>query len=227
VQFLTPEYSTAPGELVPYGFMAWEKTWLYRMRDCYAVPWKLNDEEIKMEEIPARAFDSPEEKRRVAAILEQYNADLTLTREEDDAFRQIAQERARRHPLRTFLWIPAARFIAIWFTPRIELLPISGNVFPLAKMRELDPEDQEFTILLFLVNVFYLGLGAWGALRLWRSSAAVRPVVAFLILFLLLRTVFLTTLETPEPRYVLVCFPAVIALGSQLFAGKPAPRSSA
>src|SRR5215471_460576 len=226
VQFLTPKYSTAPGELVPYGFMAWEKTWLYRMRDCYAVPWKLNDEEIKMEEIPARAFDSPEEKRRVAAILEQYNADLTLTREEDDAFGQIAQERTRRHPLRAFLWIPAARFIAIWFTPRIELLPISGNVFPLAKMRELDPEDQEFTILLFFINVFYLGLGAWGARRLWRSSSAVRPLVAFLILFLLLRTAFLTTLETPEPRYVLVCFPVVIALGAQLFAGKPERQPS-
>jgi len=27
------------GELVPYGFMAWEKTWLYRVRDCYLVPW--------------------------------------------------------------------------------------------------------------------------------------------------------------------------------------------
>jgi hypothetical protein len=29
----------------------------------------------------------------------------------------------------------------------------------------------------------------------------------------------LTTLETPEPRYVLVCFPALIALGAQIFAG--------
>jgi len=29
------ENSNLPGELVPYGFMAWEKTWLYRVRDCY------------------------------------------------------------------------------------------------------------------------------------------------------------------------------------------------
>jgi len=33
-----------------------------------------------------------------------------------------------------------------------------------------------------------------------------------------LRTLFLSTLETPEPRYVLVCFPLLIALGAQLFA---------
>jgi hypothetical protein len=34
-----------------------------------------------------------------------------------------------------------------------------------------------------------------------------------------LRTAFLTKLETPEPRYVLVCFPLLIALGAQIFAG--------
>jgi hypothetical protein len=38
VQFLAPKNSNLPGELVPYGFMAWEKTWLYRVKDCYLVP---------------------------------------------------------------------------------------------------------------------------------------------------------------------------------------------
>jgi hypothetical protein len=36
--------------------------------------------------------------------------------------------------------------------------------------------------------------------------------------FVLLRTAFLTTLETPEPRYVLVCYPALMALAAQVFA---------
>ncbi|HKW32885.1 MAG TPA: hypothetical protein VJN92_07765 [Candidatus Acidoferrum sp.] len=226
VQFLTPKYSTLPGEVVPYGFMAWEKTWLYRMRDCYLVPWKLNEESINVDEIPDRAFDSPKEKQRVAAILEQYNEELTLTQQEDDAFGQIARERASRRPLRTYVGIPVARAVVIWFTPRIELLPISGNVFPLAEMHDTDPADQGFTILLFFLNIIYVGLGIWGGAKLWRSAAAVRPAVVFLIFFALLRTAFLTTLETPEPRYVLVCFPALIALGAQLFAGKPAPAPS-
>ena len=43
-------------------------------------------------------------------------------------------------------------------------------------------------------------------------------MVAFLVLFIVLRTAFLTTLETPEPRYVLVCFPVLMALGAQVFA---------
>jgi hydrogenase-4 membrane subunit HyfE len=223
-QFLAPEYSNLPGELVPYGFMAWEKTWLYRVKDCYIVPWKLNGEAIDVDTIPSRAFDTPEEKQRVAMILEQYNDDLTLTPEEDAAFGELARERNARHPLRTYVWLPAARAVVMWFTPRIELLPVSGNVFPLAQMREDDPVDQEVTSLLFLLNVFYVGFGVWGAIRLWRSNSAARPAIAFLMLFLLLRTVFLTTLETPEPRYVLVCFPLLIALGAQMLA-RPAESS--
>ena len=217
VQFLAPKDSNLPGELVPKGFMAWEKTWLFRVRDCYLVPWRLNGEAIPVDDIPARAFDTPEEKQRIAALLEQYNKDLTLTPEEDAAFAQLARERTARHPLRTYLWLPLARAVTIWFTPRIELLPIAGHVFPIRQMREDDPVDQEVTSLFFVLNLFYVGLGVGGAARLWRLNTAARPLVAFLVLFILLRTAFLTTLETPEPRYVLLCFPALVAMGAQLF----------
>ncbi|HEY2546876.1 MAG TPA: hypothetical protein VGI46_12485, partial [Candidatus Acidoferrum sp.] len=66
VQFLTPKNLNMSGEFVPYGFMAWEKTWLFRLKDCYLVPWKLDGEVINLEDIPARAFDSQDEKDRVA-----------------------------------------------------------------------------------------------------------------------------------------------------------------
>jgi hypothetical protein len=217
-QLLAPKNMNLPSELVPYGFMAWEKTWLYRVRDCYLVPWKLNDETILVDDIPKRAFDTPEEKQRVSAVLERYNNELTLTPEEDAEFAQTAKERTARHPLRTYLWVPAARVLTIWFTPRVELLPVSGNVFPLRQMREDDPVDQEVSILFFVMNLFYVALGVCGAARLWRANPAARPAVALLTLFIVLRTAFLTTLETPEPRYVLVCFPALIALGAHVFA---------
>jgi hypothetical protein len=217
-QLLAPKNSNLPGELVPYGFMSWEKTWLYRFRDVYLVPWKLNDEAINIDDIPARAFDTPEERERVAGILEPYNNDLTLTPDEDAAFAQLARERTARHPLRTYLWLPLARAVTMWFTPRIELLPVSGTVFPLRQSWEDDKVDQSVTVSLFLLNIAYIALAIWGALRLWRRSSPVRPAVALLIVFIVLRTAFLTTLETPEPRYVLVCFPALIALAAQVFA---------
>ena len=43
--------------------------------------------------------------------------------------------------------------------------------------------------------------------------------IALLATFILLRTAFLTTLETPEPRYALVCYPALLALAAQVFSG--------
>ncbi len=217
-QPLAPRNSNLPGELVPYGFMSWEKTWLYRFRDVYLVPWKLNEEPIEVDEIPPRAFDSTGEKERVAMILEQYNNDLTLTPEEDAAFAKLARERTSRHPLRTYVWLPAARALTLWFSPRIELLPLSGTVFPLAQSWEDDPIDQSVTTGLFLLNIFYVGLALWGAVLLWRRAPAARGAIALLATFVLLRTAFLTTLETPEPRYVLVCFPALLALGAQVFA---------
>ena len=220
IQFLAPKDSNLPGELVPAGFMAWEKTWLFRMKDCYVAPWKLNGEAIQVDELPARAFDSTEEKQRVAAILERYNEDLTLTAEEDEAFGQIARERAARHPLRTYVWIPALRALTLWFAPRIELLPVSGTVFPLAQAWEDDKVDQSVTVGLFLINILYVGLGAWGAVKLWRWSVASRAAVLLIAFYAVIRTAFLTTLETPEPRYVLECFPALIALGAVTLAGR-------
>jgi hypothetical protein len=217
-QMLAPKNSNLPGELVPYGLMSWEKTWLYRFRDVYLVSWKLNDDVINMDDIPETAFDTPEEKARVAMILDEYNNDLALTPEEDAAFARLARQRTARNPLRTYVWLPAARAITLWFTPRIELLPFSGKVFPLRQAWEDDPIDQSVTIGLFFVNLAYIALAVWGAVRLWRWSGNARPAVGLLVAFIAVRTLFLTTLETPEPRYVLVCFPAIIALAAQVFA---------
>jgi len=87
-------------------------------------------------------------------------------------------------------------------------------------MREDDPVDQELTSGLFLLNILYVALGIWGAIKLWRWSVAARSGVSLLLLYIVMRTAFLTTLETPEPRYVLECFPALIALGAVALSGR-------
>jgi hypothetical protein len=224
-QLLAPKNSNLPGELVPFGFMAWEKTWLFRLRDCYLVAWKVNDQPINLDDIPARAFDTQEEKERVAALLEPYNDEVTLTLEEDTGFAQLAKERTARHPLRTYLWLPAARAFMLWFSPRIELLPLSGQVFPLAEAWENDPVDQAVTAGFVLLIALYVFFGAWGAVQLWRQPSA-RVAVALIVGYTVVRTVFLATLETPEPRYMLVCFPALLAVAAQVFAGKGAGKKA-
>lgn len=225
-QLLAPKNSNLPEELVPFGFMAWEKTWLFRLRDCYLVAWKLNDQPIDIDDIPPRAFDTPEEKERVAALLESYNDEVTLTAAEDAGFAELARERTGRHPARTYVWLPAARAFILWFSPRIELLPLSGDVFPLAEAWENDPVDQSVTAGFVLLNALYVLFGVLGALRLWRHPPA-RVAVAVIAGYIVVRTTFLATLETPEPRYMLVCFPALLAVAAQVFAGKKAETEAA
>lgn len=226
-QPLAPEYSNLPGETVPYGFMRWEKTWLWRFRDVYLVPWKLNEEEIRIADVPPSAFDSPAEYARVAALLDAYNEDLMLTPEEDAAFGELARQRIARHPLRTYVILPVLRSANMWFTPRIELLPFSGHVFPLAQSWQDDPVDQSVTAGLFLLNIFYVALALWGTLRLWRFQSSARLAIAVCAAYIIVRTLFLTTIETPEPRYVLECYPLLLALAAQAFSCRECAVSSA
>jgi hypothetical protein len=216
VQFLAPRYSELPGEYTPLGFSDWTNTWLWHFRDVYLTQWKINSEEISMDNIPASAFDSPEERGRVSDLLDRYNDELTVGPELDQHFREIAHERTERHPLRTYLEIPFLRSLTLWFTPRIELLPYSGHLRPVRLEWEDDRHDFLTTLSLVAANIVYLGLGLTGA---WITRR--QPGAALLIAFIILRTAFFTTfVETPEPRYVLECFPAVIALGAQVFGGR-------
>jgi len=226
VQFLAPRYSNLPGEVVPHGFYAWTNTWLVRFRDVYLVPWKLEDEPIYTEDLPASAFDTPQERERVAALFAQYNTTLTISPQWDAQFAELAHERTARHPLRTCLWVPLGRVMTLWFTPRVDLLPFSGHIWPLEQRWGDDPMDVSVTIGFFLLNCFYVVLALWGARCAFRgatrvsiaSSAGLPVGFWMLVVFILVRTAFLTRIETPEPRYVLVCFPAVLALAAQVWA---------
>jgi hypothetical protein len=52
--------------------------------------------------------------------------------------------------------------------------------------------------------------------------------VALLVTYCVVRTLFFASfVETPEPRYVLECFPAVIALAAQVFASRREPDLAA
>ncbi|HKV03993.1 MAG TPA: glycosyltransferase family 39 protein [Candidatus Acidoferrales bacterium] len=215
-QFLAPRYVEVPGEFVPLGFNAWTKTWLWRFGDVYFTLWNLDVAEIPIESLPGRAFDTPGERARVAEILETYNDTLTLSPEQDRAFRKIACERTARHPLRTYLKIPLLRSFALWFTPRVELLPYTGHVWPLRTHWQDDRIDFLATLSLVFVSGIYIALALAGA---WLARG--QPGWALLVAFILLRTAFFAGfVETPEPRYVLECFPAVLALAAQVFQGR-------
>ena len=227
VQFLAPRHAELPGELVPRGFYAWTNTWLVRFRDVSLVPWKLDHEPIPLGDLNPAAFDSPEERARVAALFERYNENTTFTPALDAEFAALARERTTRQPLRTFLWVPLQRAATLWFTPRTELLPYSGHLWPLARQWEDDPVDFSVTVFLGFLNFVFVGLALAGAWSLWNRSRTQTPASAaadprlglwVIVAFVIVRTAFLTQVETPEPRYVVVCFPALLAIAAQLWA---------
>ena len=214
-QFLAPRYAEMPGEYVPTGFFSWEKTWLWRFGDVFTVSWNVDGEKIQPADLPASTFDSAAERERVLKLLEQYNETTTMTPELSRQFAEIARERTERHPLRTYLKVPFLRALTLWFAPRIEMLPLSGHLWPIGKWWEESGVEYCYSLALFLGGIAYGVLAFFGAWRSWKN-----PLAMALVAFIVIRTAFLTTVEGPEPRYVLECFPAVFALGAQLWSDR-------
>jgi len=210
VQSLAPRYAETFGDVMPTGFYAWTKTWMFRSRDAYLSSWKLPAGPIALNDLPAYAFDSPEERSRVASLFERYNRERSMALQTDMEFANLARERTQRHPIRSYAWIPIERAAAMWFTPRIALLPYAGAIWPLGEGWHQSPTGFEITIGFTLLNFLYAGLALIAAAQ-WRQS----PGIALIVVFIVVRTAFLTQLHTCEPRYVLVCLPALLALGAQ------------
>lgn len=72
-QPLAPAHAEMPGEFVPHGYLLWVRTWLDDERYVSPALWAMDMRQIHVEDFPARAFDSKEERDRVAALLEKYN----------------------------------------------------------------------------------------------------------------------------------------------------------
>jgi hypothetical protein len=212
IEFLAPHYAESAGDYMPRGFYAWARTWMVRNRDAYTVTWALGKKPIPMGAIPDAAFDSAAERARVADLLASYNSDLKLTPSLDRKFQALARERAAAHPIRTFALIPFERAVGTWFTPRVDVLRYSGNLWPVGEQWRANPAEFGAAAIFVLLNFLYIGLAAVGAWR-YRSN----PGCAVLVLYLVIRTGLLTQLSTVEPRYVVVCFPVVAALGALAF----------
>ena len=212
IEFLAPRYAQAAGDFMPRGFYAWTRTWMIRNRDAYTVTWSLGKNPIPIAAIPDAAFDSAAERARVADLLASYNSGLKMTPSLDRNFQALARDRAAAHPIRTFALIPIERAFATWFAPRVDVLRYSGKLWPIGEQWRANPAEFGAAAIFALLDFVYIGLAAVGAWR-YRSN----PGCAVLVSYILIRTVLLTQLPTVEPRYVVVCFPAVAALGALAF----------
>ncbi len=204
---LAPRYATDPGEPTNPGFQRWTKTICADLVCTAEVYWAADDAPITLDSLPARAFDSPAQLRETAALLDEYNRHTTITPALDARFAALAREREHAHPVRTYLGMPLLRLADMWFRPRTELFNMDLRWW---NYRSEGPD----TVLAYAfgaLNLVYLGLAVLGAARH-------PPMLGVFAAFVLLRCALLWTIEAPEPRYTLECFPVIFILSGLAFA---------
>ena len=136
-----------------------------------------------------------------------------MTPEIDAGFAQIAAERKARHPFRYFLWLPFKRGLSLWFNTHSQYYPFEGELLPLSDL-DYDIHQQYWLPLFAGLTFVYTLLGVAGGWFLWSSGLfAARRWLLLAALMILFRVGFFSTLENPEPRYVVEVFPFLSVLG--------------
>jgi 4-amino-4-deoxy-L-arabinose transferase-like glycosyltransferase len=208
-QPLAPRYANEEDEFVPMGFNRWVKTWMAEFVSVQEIYWNVPGEKVDPTRLPNRAFDTPEQRQSTSDLLTAYNEQLHVTPEMDAHFAELARARIRAHPVRYYLRLPVLRIADMWLRPRTELTPADPRWWEFND----EPWWSVTTVAFGIINLVYVAFALFGLVQ-WRSIA----FCGLLITFLLLRSLFLGSLENPEPRYTLECYPAIIVLAAGVWA---------
>jgi 4-amino-4-deoxy-L-arabinose transferase-like glycosyltransferase len=210
---LAPRYANDSDELVMTGFNRWTKTWIADYVSVQEIYWNVPGDAIDVNKLPRRAFDSEQQRAEIVELFADYNQDRDMTPELDARFAALAAARIHASPLRYYVWLPAVRIADMWLRPRTELLPSDPRWW------EFNDDGRWLAVSLGfgVVNLLYVGLASAGLVRARSCFGS-----GLLILFIVLRSAFLGSLENPEPRYTLECYPVLITVAAALFRSRTA-----
>lgn len=206
---LAPRYAVDPGESTDPGFNRWTKTVCVDFACTWDIYWNANTDAINLTDLPSRAFDSPAQYAQTRDLIEDYNRTTTVTPQIDATFDALAEQRIHAHPFRHYVELPLARLADMWLRPRTEMLWIELRWW----QYDHHPAETIFAVGYAVLNLAYLIAALFGFLKRPRLSGVI-------LAFVLLRCALLATLEAPEPRYTLECFPPLIALAGIALSGR-------
>ena len=203
-QPLAPRYATEAEEVTPRGFNRWVRTWMADYVSVEEIYWNVPGDKIDAAKLPSRALDSAKE--ATLALIADYNAAQQLTTQIDARFDEVAALRIRAHPLRYYVGLPVLRVADMWLRPRTELVPSDPRWWQFND----DPRWSAVAVGFGLINLLFVAAALLGLV--FRGSDI--RYLGLLVGFVVLRSAFLGTIENPETRYTLECYPAIIVLGS-------------
>jgi len=216
---LAPRYANDPGQTTYPGWQRWVKTWCLDFVSTYEVYWPVPGSPLDLSKLPLRAFDSPAQYAATAALAADYNdrdGATDIVPDVDARFATLAEERIAAHPLRSYLWLPLGRVADMWLRPRVENLNIDLDWWVYAHHHV----ETRFSWFYAGLNAFYLLLAAAGLCLRPRLSTPRTKTCPWgpgfwrpMLVYMLLRSALLTTIEAPEARYTLECFPMLFAAG--------------
>lgn len=200
---LAPRLAMDPGEGQNNGWEHWVKSWCLDFHSTYYIYWNVPGDVFDINKLPARAFDSAQQYDETAALVAVYNHNNhELTPELDARFEKLAEDRIAAHPIRYYVWLPLGRVADMWLRPRVENLPINLDWWVYSHHRA----ETRFSFEYAALNALYILLAIAGILLcppFWKSMLA----------YMLMRSALLLTVEAPEARYTLECFPMLFVLG--------------
>jgi len=210
-QPLAPRYANQESAFVPLGFNHWMRTWIADYTSVEEIYWAVPGNTVEAEKLPSRAFDSPQQREQTLQLLEDYNDIQHVIPELDARFAALAAERVHHSLLRYYVELPLLRIADMWLRPRTETLPPDTRWWEF----DDDPEWLTLSVGLGIINLAYVSAAFAGLVR-----GRFAPHLGLLLTFVILRSAFLGTLENPETRYTLECYPVVIILAAALFQEK-------
>jgi len=200
-QPLAPRYANDPSEYVPRGWIRWVQSWSADYASTAEIYWSVNGAPVDSSLLPARAFDTPAQRQETIALIAAYNRTQVMSPPLSESFGQLAQQRISCHPFRFYVALPFIRLADMWLRPRTEALWIELRWW----QYEYHPAETIFSWAYGAVNLVYLFLAAWGLTKRV-------PFAPVMVSYVVLRCLLLLTLETPESRYTLECFPMIFIL---------------
>ena len=267
-QPIAPAQANMPDEFVPRGYIRWLKTWVDDVKYTETLEWGIDEQPFHIEDVPNYAFDSEQERERVASLFDRYNnpdsktpapestrveppspkieatqqpdapedqssddaestdandeespdetvekpAAVEMTPDIDAGFAELAQERIARHPIRFYVLVPLKRASSLWFDTHSQYYPFQGELLPLSAL-DADTHQQYFLPAFVSLTWIYTLLALAGAVLMWLDKSS-RRWLLLLALLVIPRLAFLTSMENPEPRYVVEFFAFIIAVAS-------------